>query len=353
MISFCRFSINFIVENANRDIALHINPRLPQNYIVRNTKIRGVWGREEVASALPFSLRRGQPFSIQVLFTDECYMISVNGYHFCKYFHRLPYKTVTSIEVKGEIDDVQVERNMVSHYPERDSIPKTIRLTDELKSASPTKLLDNIEDIGSSDEVPQLKQQQKLDQHIAKWNIDSVSNGGVNVNKRTLELSLPFYGIIPKGFFELGRVLKVEGRVKLLPQTFYINLQTGHNCWPHQTIALHLNPRFTKQSSGAIGRATIIRNSWVDGAWGQEEKSELETSFRPGKHFSLSIVHGDGLFEIYVNHELITEYKFRVHPNTIDMIYIQGDIKLFDVVLENNSTLIEQLRANNAAMIEY
>lgn len=36
-----RFSINILTATAKQDIALHFNPRLPQNYIVRNSKISG------------------------------------------------------------------------------------------------------------------------------------------------------------------------------------------------------------------------------------------------------------------------------------------------------------------------
>lgn len=36
-----RFSVNLIAGNSKQDIALHINPRLPQNYIVRNSRING------------------------------------------------------------------------------------------------------------------------------------------------------------------------------------------------------------------------------------------------------------------------------------------------------------------------
>ena len=36
-----RFSINFLTATHKQDIALHFNPRLPQNYIVRNSKISG------------------------------------------------------------------------------------------------------------------------------------------------------------------------------------------------------------------------------------------------------------------------------------------------------------------------
>jgi hypothetical protein len=36
-----RFSINFLAVSNKQDVALHFNPRLPQNYIVRNSKIGG------------------------------------------------------------------------------------------------------------------------------------------------------------------------------------------------------------------------------------------------------------------------------------------------------------------------
>lgn len=36
-----RFSINLCSTGNKQDIALHLNPRLPQNYIVRNSKING------------------------------------------------------------------------------------------------------------------------------------------------------------------------------------------------------------------------------------------------------------------------------------------------------------------------
>jgi len=114
-----RFSINLVHNNETRDVALHINPRLPQNYIVRNTKVQDIWGSEEVSSALPFLLSRGDKFSIQVLVTEACYMISVNGQHFATYTHRIPYRNVSILEVKGDVGNVEMQRTLVLNYPQR------------------------------------------------------------------------------------------------------------------------------------------------------------------------------------------------------------------------------------------
>ncbi|KAJ6650131.1 Galectin-9, partial [Pseudolycoriella hygida] len=66
-----RFAVNFSYDSSGRDIALHVNPRLPQNYIVRNCKINGQWG------------------------TEEC------------------------LQVKGDVSDVSVEYGNVLEYPDR------------------------------------------------------------------------------------------------------------------------------------------------------------------------------------------------------------------------------------------
>lgn len=96
--------------HTHNDIALHVNPRLPQNYIVRNSKINGKWGKEECTSSLPFTLKRGERFTVQILVTEDCYLISVNGLHFTTYAHRIPYQRVVCVQVTGDICDVKLEQ---------------------------------------------------------------------------------------------------------------------------------------------------------------------------------------------------------------------------------------------------
>lgn len=103
----------------HKDVALHINPRLPQNYIVRNAKINGNWGKEETTSALPFNLLRGDTFAIQILVTESEFNISVNGRHFAAFAHRIPYQRITCLQVIGDVADVEVEQMPVQEYPDK------------------------------------------------------------------------------------------------------------------------------------------------------------------------------------------------------------------------------------------
>lgn len=111
--------MNLTYGHTHNDIALHVNPRLPQNYIVRNSRINGRWGKEEVTSAMPFKLKRGHPFSVQILVTETNYLISVNEMHFALFAHRVPYQRVTCLQVNGDVSDVQVQQLPVHEYPDR------------------------------------------------------------------------------------------------------------------------------------------------------------------------------------------------------------------------------------------
>lgn len=58
----CRMSINFMVSRS-RDIAFHMNPRVREGMVVRNSMIGGNWGQEERELSLnPFM--EGQYFDV-------------------------------------------------------------------------------------------------------------------------------------------------------------------------------------------------------------------------------------------------------------------------------------------------
>ncbi|CAD7080267.1 unnamed protein product [Hermetia illucens] len=295
-----RFSVNLVLNNPTRDVALHVNPRLPQNYIVRNCKIKNVWGTEEVTSALPFSLSRGSKFKMQILVTNTDYLISINGKHFASFRHRLPFNRVRIIEVKGDVENVSVDQDVVVKYPE--ILPTSAAI-----------------------EIPRISDSKSLTSDYSK--MDPSHSTFKEVES---DYPVPFYGIFPDSLVD-GKRLRIEGRVKILPHSFFINLQQGQQIWPHPTIAFHLNPRFANIG----GKHVICRNSWIDGSWGHEERTEQQTDFMPGQHFTLTIVCTNSTYEVNLNRRIIAEYKHRVDPKVVDTIYIQGDIKLWDIALED------------------
>lgn len=120
------------------------------------------------------------------------------------------------------------------------------------------------------------------------------------------------------------------GRVKVLPHSFYVNLQHGDMIWPHPTIAFHLNPRFANNGSQNV----IINNAWLDDKWGKEERHEIHTDFMPSRTFTMCIDCTNTSYQVFLNRKMISEFKFRVKPEIVDTIYIQGDIKLYSVTLE-------------------
>uniref|UniRef100_A0A1B0CR46 Galectin domain-containing protein n=1 Tax=Lutzomyia longipalpis TaxID=7200 RepID=A0A1B0CR46_LUTLO len=298
-----RFSINLVLNTPERDIALHINPRLPQNYIVRNSRVGGVWGNEERTSALPFSLHRGSSFIIQILFTTSSYLISVNGRHVAAFVHRLPFTKVKCVEVKGDVHDVQSDQVYAETYPEK------------VKNSNRIQTIRHLED----DEDPTV---------------------ALNDNK----ILVPFFGRLQSPF-KNGHLLHIRARLKLLPHSFYINLQMGDKIWPHPLIYFHFNARFANTG----GRHIICQNSWMTGDWGREERSECPMEFVPGKVFDLRIASTLYTYNVFLDGCLISEFILREGdaqepPFQPDTVYVQER----DIALHINPRLPQNYIVRNS-----
>nr|XP_015196139.1 PREDICTED: galectin-4 [Lepisosteus oculatus] len=97
-----RFHMNFMV-GFSRDIAFHLNPRVAEGLVVRNSCLGGSWGQEE--SDLEFNpFQEGQYFEISVRCGNQRYKVFVNGQYLCDFFHRLqPFTQVDTLEVEGDV----------------------------------------------------------------------------------------------------------------------------------------------------------------------------------------------------------------------------------------------------------
>ncbi|KAK4886927.1 hypothetical protein RN001_003198 [Aquatica leii] len=277
-----RFSVNLTCgEGPDADIAFHFNPRLDRNCIVRNCRKRGRWDQEEISSVVKPNIERNKTFEIAIFVAKEEFLVSVNGKHFCAFTFRIPLNLCKRVEVHGLVDVTNVEHKLWSAYPE-------VTLQNPLLQ---------------------------------------ISHGNEALNNTSKQLTVPLTGHLPKGFQE-GWQLEINGRVKLLPHSFYINLQDGAQLWPHPIIPLHLNPRFNTSS----GEDIFIRNARCDGHWGPEERTR-NFQFSPGSPFNLAIRRGFDRFSVWIDGQLSGEFKYRGNADNINTVYIQGDVVIKNVAM--------------------
>uniref|UniRef100_A0A3Q3VX89 Galectin n=1 Tax=Mola mola TaxID=94237 RepID=A0A3Q3VX89_MOLML len=97
-----RIIFNFMVSRS-KDIALHINPRVKEGIVVRNSMIGGNWGPEDRELSLnPFM--EGQYFDMSIRCGNQRFKVFVNGQHLCDFSHRLqPFTDIDMLEIHGDV----------------------------------------------------------------------------------------------------------------------------------------------------------------------------------------------------------------------------------------------------------
>ncbi|KAG5671176.1 hypothetical protein PVAND_001387 [Polypedilum vanderplanki] len=275
-----RFSINFLAVSNKQDVALHFNPRLPQNYIVRNSKINGHWGSEETHSQFSsrYDLLRGHRFQVEFLITESEFIIAINNRLFGVFEHRINYKKLNAIEVKGDVKEVAIEQLFRDKYPD---VP-----------------------------IPEIPLEEPSDDSI---------------------FPVPMLVNIPNGFTK-NKSIHIIAKVKMLPHSITINLQSRPYFYPHAIIPLHINPRF------GGGKHIICRNTWNHGKWGKEERTDISSKdLSPGRMFKMTIFCDFEFYHIFLNDYLFAEYRHRCETNIVDTLCIFGDIVLKKVWIETKS----------------
>ncbi|XP_072634689.1 galectin-4-like isoform X2 [Canis lupus baileyi] len=96
------FVINFMVESSG-DLALHINPRLTEGLVVRNSCLNGSWGSEDrKLSYNPFI--PGQFFDLSIRCGMDRFKVYANGQHLFDFSHRLlALQNVDMLEISGDV----------------------------------------------------------------------------------------------------------------------------------------------------------------------------------------------------------------------------------------------------------
>ncbi|XP_070620655.1 galectin-6-like [Erythrolamprus reginae] len=95
------FAINFV---AGPDIALHINPRLNQRSVVRNSFLRGSWGDEE--TDVPYNpFEYGHYFELSIRCGQYRFIVYANNEYFFSYTHRyIHFPQINTLTIGGDVN---------------------------------------------------------------------------------------------------------------------------------------------------------------------------------------------------------------------------------------------------------
>nr|XP_042127551.1 galectin-4 [Peromyscus maniculatus bairdii] len=131
----------------------------------------------------------------------------------------------------------------------------------------------------------------------------------------TFNPPVPYVGTLHGGLIA-RRTIIVKGYILPTAKNFIINFKVGSS----GDIALHINPR--------MGEG-VVRNSFMNGSWGSEERKISYNPFGPGQFFDLSIRCGTDRFKVFANGQHLFDYSHRFQAfQRIDMLEIKGDITL-------------------------
>ncbi|EGV93024.1 Galectin-4 [Cricetulus griseus] len=126
---------------------------------------------------------------------------------------------------------------------------------------------------------------------------------------------VPYVGALYGGL-TARRTIIIKGYILPTARRFTINFKVGSS----GDVALHINPR--------IGEG-VVRNSFLNGSWGSEERKITYNPFGPGQFFDLSIRCGTDRFKVFANGQHFFDYSHRFQAfHKIDMLEIEGDVNL-------------------------
>ncbi|KAK3917659.1 Galectin-4 [Frankliniella fusca] len=284
------FAVNLSCGAGNEpDIAFHLNPRLDRNFVARNSRVKGSWGEEENAALGGSPFKRGQQFTIVIL-------VSVNHMHFCNFQFRMPLSKVCRLEVHGDVIISAIKHTRLEVYPDRllNALPEHTFVT------IPTD-------------------------HAVPWECNMTEKENLFIARFKPNLTS-------------GMEITIKGRMKLLPQSFYINLQQGCQLWPHPNVHFHLNPRFAAEDSEHV----VVVNGWMRGSWGSEQRYN-RCRFRPGEPFTIVIYVEDQRYRVMVNGLQQAAMFHRAPASLVDTLVVRGDVYVSCVGISKSNPPVERL----------
>ncbi|XP_017286560.1 galectin-4 [Kryptolebias marmoratus] len=96
-----RMGFNFVVSRS-QDIAFHMNPRVKEGVVVRNSRTGGKWGTEDrELSKNPFM--EGQYFDMSIRCGNQKFKVFVNEQHLFDFSHRTSFCEIDKLEIEGDV----------------------------------------------------------------------------------------------------------------------------------------------------------------------------------------------------------------------------------------------------------
>jgi hypothetical protein len=97
-----RFDINLVCDNG--DIALHLNPRMHEKAVVRNSKKNGEWENEEREIDGSFPFKADISFDLVIVNESYSFQIFLNDAKLCSFAHRMDPNTIRGVQVNGDLE---------------------------------------------------------------------------------------------------------------------------------------------------------------------------------------------------------------------------------------------------------
>ncbi|XP_035240196.1 galectin-4-like [Anguilla anguilla] len=304
-----RFYVNLQCgEMEGCDIAFHMNPRFDfWDKVVFNTFQNGCWEGEEKIHEMPF--RKGHNFELVIVVNSEGYQVNVNGRQLYLFQHRMPVERVTALHINGDISVQSINiigggQGGMQGY--QGGMGGGMQGYQGGMGGSMGGGMQGYPGNGMG-------------------GMGGGGGGGMGFPGGNLPMMggepiynpcIPYSNMIPGGMIP-KRTIIIRGMVPFGANRFAINFRVSNG----EDIAFHFNAR--------VAEGVLVRNSYMGGCWGQEERDVNFNPFAEGQYFDISVRCGNQRFKVYVNGQHLCNFSHRHQPFTqIDMLQIEGDVQL-------------------------
>jgi galectin-4 len=306
------FSINLSCSHTyiGGDMALHFNVRFNENnLIVMNSYERGGWMAEErISPGASLPLQKNANFQATVTVHHDKYQLAFNGQNVATFRHRAPHDRVTAVILHGDVQVFNV------NFGSGGAPPSFGASTSQPGYGQPGFNFTT----GYGQPQPGYGQPQP-----------GYGQPQPGVGQPQPGFGQPGYGQpqpgfgqpgpvgqqkhnIPGGLYP-GRMIYISGTPNPGARSFAINLKSQEH---GGDVYFHMSIRFPD--------SVVIRNSFLNGQWGAEERQQPEFPFPPGQQFNIIILPEQASFKVAVNNKHFIEF-FHRNQNLQGIQWVETD----------------------------